>query len=289
MPADPRHVLPEELLGRPYAPELQIAIEAALDAGRIQLDRLGRLERIVHKSAKDVVTEADHASEEAILGLVRAAFPGDHVLAEESGHSSAAAGGAPSDGSAAAGTVDPGHRIWIVDPLDGTVNYANAIPFFCVSIALAVGGRPVVAVVLDPVRGDLYTAIAGEGAFRDGHRIRQPEKARMEDTVCHLALPARGFAKREAAIVRAVRVTRVLGSAALALSYTADGRFDSYVQYRGLSLWDIAAAGLIAEEAGVRVTDPAGAPWFALSMASRSIGILAAAAPHHAALVKLLA
>jgi myo-inositol-1(or 4)-monophosphatase len=289
MPTDPRHVLPEALRGRPYAPELEIAIDAALDAGRIQRDRLGRLERIVHKSAKDVVTEADHASEEAILSLVRAAFPTDHVLAEESGHSSAATGSAPTDGSAASHPVDPGHRIWIVDPLDGTVNYANAIPFFCVSIALAVGGRPVVAVVLDPVRGDLYTAIAGEGAYRDGHRVHQPHKERMEDTVCHLALPKRGFAARESAIVKAVRVTRVLGSAALALSYAADGRFDSYVQYRGLSLWDIAAAGLIAEEAGVRVTDPAGAPWFDLSMASRSIGIVAAGPAHHARLIELLA
>ena len=287
MPHDPRHVMPDELRGLPYAPELEIAIEAALDAGRIQLDRLGRLERIVHKSAKDVVTESDHASEEAILSLIRAAFPSDHVLAEESGHSSAA-GGAPQDGSAAAGTVDPNHRIWIVDPLDGTVNYANALPFYCVSIALAVGGRPVVGVVLDPSRGDLYLAHAGAGAFRDGQRVRDPAKPRLEDVVCHLSLPRRGYVRREAALVRSIRVARNFGSAALALSYTAEGRFDAYIQHGGLSLWDIAAAGLIAEEGGMRVTDVAGGPWFALSMASRSIGIVAASPAHHGRFLDLI-
>ncbi len=271
-----------------WARELAVATEAARAAGRIQVERLGRLERIVYKSAKDVVTEADHLSEETILATIRAAFPGDHFLAEESGHSQAAHPDAPTEGRAASGTVDPGHRIWIIDPLDGTVNYANGIPFFCVSIALVVGGRPTVGVVLDPVRGELYDAVVGGGVHRDGQPVANPAKERLEDAVVHLALPKRGFAAREGGFARAVRVTRVLGSAALALAYSADGRFDAYVQYRGLSLWDVAAAGLIAEEGGLRVTDVDGGPWFTLAMASRSIGIVAAPPAHHERILGLL-
>ncbi len=276
----------DALRGHPLADAHAVAVAAARVAGAIQVERLGRLERIVHKSAKDVVTEADHLSEEAILAAIRAAFPADHILAEESGHSAAEA--APADGAAAHGTVPPDHRIWIVDPLDGTVNYANAIPFFCVSIALAVGGRPAVGVVLDPVRGELWSAVAGVGTWRDGAPVVHPGKERLEDTVTHLALPGRGFVRREEAVKRAVRVARVLGSAALALAYTAEGRFDSYIQYRGLSLWDIAAAGLIAEAAGVRVTDAAGGPWFDLRSATRSIGIVAATPAHHGRILDLI-
>jgi myo-inositol-1(or 4)-monophosphatase len=276
------------MAGAPWEPELRAAVDAARAAGAIQVERLGRLEHVVHKSAKDVVTEADHLSEEVILATVRAAFPDDPFLAEESGHSGSSAGAGPADGSGALGTVDAGHRIWIVDPLDGTVNYANALPFFCASVGLVVGGRPTVGVVLDPVRDELYSAVAGVGAWRNGEPIRHEGKERLVDTVSHVALPSTRWARREHRLRKAIRVGRVFGSAALALAYLADARFDSFIQARGLSLWDIAAAGLIAEQAGATVTDTDGGPWFDLGRASAASGIVAATPAHHATILELL-
>lgn len=287
MPADATTIHPA-MAASPWAAELRAAIEAARRAGAIQMERLGRLEHIVHKSAKDVVTEADHLSEAAILEVIRARFPEDAILAEESGHSGARKGTGPDDGSGAHGAVDATHRIWIVDPLDGTVNYANALPFFCVSVALVVGGRPQLGIVLDPVRDELYSAVRGVGVWRDGAPVAHTGKERLVDTVAHAAFPATGWARREARFRRAIRVGRVLGSAALALAYLADERFDSFIQARGLSLWDIAAAGLIAEQAGATVTDTSGGPWFDLSRRSAASGVIAATPAHHAQILDML-
>src|SRR6185295_10846043 len=121
--------------GEPHAVELALATEVAARAGELLVDRLGRVESLRHKSPKDVVTEVAHLSEELILEAIRATFPKDGILAEESGLASGASG-----------------RVWVVDPLDGTINYANGIPIFCVSIGLVVDGVPSVGVVRDPVR-----------------------------------------------------------------------------------------------------------------------------------------
>jgi myo-inositol-1(or 4)-monophosphatase len=285
VPSDTIH---PSMAGAPWEPELRAAVHAARLAGVIQMERLGRLEHIVHKSAKDVVTEADHLSEEAILGTIRERFPADQILAEESGHSGSKKGRGPSDGSGAAGSVDAAHRIWIVDPLDGTVNYANALPFFCASVGLVVGGQPMVGAVLDPVRDELYSAVRGVGAWRNGEPVHHAGKERLVDTVSHVAFPGTGWARREARFRKAIRVGRVFGSAALALAYLADDRFDSFIQARGLSLWDIAAAGLIAEESGAIVTDTAGGPWFDLSRRSAASGVVAASPAHHAEIIRML-
>jgi myo-inositol-1(or 4)-monophosphatase len=253
--------------------ELRVAEEAARAAGRIQVERYEHLERIVHKSEKDVVTEVDHLCEETILATIGAAFPEDAVLAEESGRSGRRSG---SD------------RTWVVDPLDGTVNYANGIPYFAVSIALVVGDRPVLGVVLDPLRDELFSAVRGQGARLDGQPISHPPKERLVDAVVHLGLPRTGFARRNARIRRAVRITRSMGSATLALTYVANARFDAYVQWAGLSTWDVCAAGLIAEEGGAQVTAPDGGPWFGLAMPTRSIGIVAAAPSLHGAFLAML-
>ena len=252
--------------------ELHVAVEAARVAGEIQVERYERLEQIVHKSEKDVVTEVDHLSEEAILRIIGAAFPDDGFLAEESGDSG-----------------PRGARLWVIDPLDGTVNYANGIPFFSVSIGLVVDGEPVLGVVLDPVRRELFHAISGGGAFRDGHLIRNPGKERLGDTVVHLSLPRSGFARQTARFRKAVRITRQMGSATLAMTYLANGRFDAYVQWQGLSTWDICAAGVIAIEGGAVVTSRLGNRWFDLGMPSKSIGIVAAPPRHHAAVLGMLA
>jgi myo-inositol-1(or 4)-monophosphatase len=260
------------------ATELELAIDAARRAGRVQMERYERLERIVHKSEHDVVTEVDKLSEDLILGAIRETFPDDAFLAEESGQSQSL------DAARASATG----RVWIIDPLDGTVNYANGIPIFCVSIALAVGGRPTLGVLFDPVRDELYTAEAGRGACLDGVAIGQPPKEKLSDLVISLSLPPHGFARREGRIRKRIRVSRVLGSASLSLVWVSNGRFDAFVQPRGLSLWDVAAAGLIAAEGGATVTDGEGGPWFDLSRKPRGVGIVAAPPAHHPTLLELI-
>jgi len=267
--------------GRPAdrSDELAFAVDLAARAGALQMDRYERLERIDLKSAKDVVTEADHLSEALILDAIRARFPDDALLAEETGGHDARAGEAPTSGIG---------RAWVVDPLDGTINYANGIPFFCVSIALVEAGRPVVGVVHDPARGDTFAATAGGGARLNGVEIAPSRKERLSDFVVSLALSGRGVGSRVGAVRKAIRVSRNMGSAALALAYVANGRFDAFAQQGGLSTWDIAAAGLIAEASGALVTDLAGGPWFDVGRTPRSIGLLAAPSGHHGELLRLV-
>lgn len=270
-----------------YNAELTVAIEAVRAAAAIQVERYERLEHIVKKSARDVVTEADHLSEEAIIATIGRAFPDDHVLAEESGHSESSAGTGPVDGSGSSAPVDDTHRIWVIDPLDGTVNYAAGIPHFCTSVGLVVGGVPTVGVVLDPMRGDLFSAVLGQGAYLDGQPIHAFE-GDLGDAVISMALPPSGFTRRDLAVRKAVRVPRSMGSAALGLAWVGNGRFGAFVQWRGLSLWDIAAAGLVAAEGGATVTSIDGGPWFDITRATRATGIVAAPGPHHATLLGLL-
>jgi myo-inositol-1(or 4)-monophosphatase len=263
-----------------FARELAFALDVAERAGRLLMDRYERVERVDYKSARDVVTEVDHLSEELILGAVRSAFPGDAILAEESGEHHAVEGGAPTDGRG---------RTWVVDPLDGTINYANGIPFFCVSVALVVDGRPVVGLIHDPTRNETFTATADGPAMLAGRPIAASSKERLSDFVVSMALSGRAVAARTRVVRRAIRVPRSMGSAALALAYVANGRFDAFVQQGGLSTWDIAAAGLIAERGGALVTDMAGGPWFDIARGPKSIGVLAAPAAYHAELLRLIA
>jgi myo-inositol-1(or 4)-monophosphatase len=253
------------------ARELETAVEAARAAATIQMDLYERIESVDFKSEKDVVTEADHRSEEAILEIIGKAFPADAFLAEESGESGQIA-----------------DRLWVIDPLDGTVNYANGIPFFAVSIGLCIDGQPTLGVVLDPTRDELFTAVTGGGAFLDGRRIRNPGR-RLSDAVVSLGLPSRGFGQQYREIRKRVRITRAMGSATLSLTYVANGRFDAYAQWTKLSVWDICAAGVIAIEGGAVLTSVLGNAWFDVGMPSKSIGIAAAAPEHHQTLLELLA
>jgi fructose-1,6-bisphosphatase/inositol monophosphatase family enzyme len=269
--------------------ELDVAVDAARRAGRIQMELYERLERIVHKSERDVVTEADGLSEELIIAAIRNAFPEDAVLAEESGRSTGVVvkdDDSREPGTSAAGAAE--HRLWVIDPLDGTINYANGIPVFCVSIGLVIDGRPSVGVIHDPARDEMFTAIVGQGARLDGNPVRHPAKPKLSDAVVSLALPASRFALRERRIRKAIRVSRNLGSASLSLAYVSNGRFDATIQSGGLNLWDVAAAGLIAQEAGARVSAPDGRPWFDLAYGPKSVGVLAAAPAHHATLMEML-
>jgi myo-inositol-1(or 4)-monophosphatase len=261
-----------------HAADLAFAQHQARRAGQLLMASYGRVERIDRKSKRDVVTEVDYASEQLIIDAIRRAHPGDAVLAEESGHHDRTG----PDGRATG-------RIWVVDPLDGTVNYANGIPYFCVSIGLVVDGRPTVGVVLDPLRDDCYAATADGPTTLNGERVGASRKEALGDFVVSLAIIGRGGIGRERRLGREIRIPRRMGSAALSLAYVGSGRFDALVQNGGLSLWDVAAAGLIAERSGATVSDLKGGPWWDPRRRSAMVSIVAAPQPHHAALLALLA
>jgi myo-inositol-1(or 4)-monophosphatase len=274
---------PARSRGEPQlADELAFALEVAARAGRLLMERYEHVEQIDYKSARDVVTEVDHMSEALILEAIRRAWPGDGILAEESGEHAGTTGVAKTPQTLSRG------RTWVVDPLDGTINYANGIPMFCVSIALVIDGRPGVGVVHDPTRNETFSAAVGGSARLDGRPVTASDKDKLSDYVISMALGGRSVATRARNVRKAIRVPRSMGSAALALAYVANGRFDAFVQQGGLSAWDVAAAGLIAERAGATVTDLVGGPWFDLAHPPRSLGVLAAPSPHHGALLELI-
>jgi myo-inositol-1(or 4)-monophosphatase len=275
-------VSPSPTVARPpseFDDDLEFATAIVVTAGRLIMDRYERVERVDYKSARDIVTEVDHLSEELIIDAIRARFPDDAILAEESGAHPASKGEAPTSGTG---------RVWIIDPVDGTVNYANGIPTFCVSIGLVLDGRPAVGVVLDPTRSESFAATADGPATLNGRPILASGKEKLSDFVISMSLSGLRAPSRARNVRKAIRISRNMGSAALALAYVANGRFDAFVQQGGLSAWDVAAAGLIAERGGARVTAMDGGPWFDLARGPRSIGILAAPAGHHEALLGLV-
>jgi myo-inositol-1(or 4)-monophosphatase len=261
------------------AGDLDFARDLACRAGAILMDRYERLEQIDHKSARDVVTEADHLSEALIVEAIQARYPTDAILAEETGEHRAVAGEAPRSGRG---------RVWIVDPLDGTVNYANGIPVFCVSIGLVVDGVPSVGVIVDPTRDEWFGATADGPAQLDGRPIHASVKDKLSDFVISMSLSGRTAVSRSRNVRKLIRISRSMGSAALALAYVGNGRFDAFVQQGGLSAWDVAAAGLIAERGGARVSAVDGGAWFDLARGPRSMGILAAPQPHYDTLLALI-
>jgi myo-inositol-1(or 4)-monophosphatase len=261
-----------------WADELAFATDLARRAGSLLTGSYERLERIDYKSKRDVVTNADYASEHLVIDAIRARYPDDAILAEESGEH---AGMLRDDGSR-------NGRTWVIDPLDGTVNYANGIPFYCVSIGLVVDDRPTVGVVLDPARDDLYAAAVDGPATLGGMPVIVSTKETLSDYVVSLAVIGRGGLSRERRIAPRIRIHRRMGSAALALAYVANGRFDAFVQNGGLSPWDVASSGLIAERAGAVVTDLRGGPWWNPKVGAPRINVVAAPRAQHQPLLDLL-
>lgn len=212
-------------------------------AGGILRAGYQREHEINYKGVIDLVTEIDHQSEAYLLGEINARFPESHIVAEESG-------------------VTEGNRdaIWYIDPLDGTVNYAHNIPFFCVSIAFASGGTTRLAAVYEPMRDEMFTAERGKGAFLNGHPLRPSAATELQRSLLVTGFPYDAWNTPQDNFANFTRLgkrsqgVRRLGSAALDTCYVAAGRFDGYWEL-SLKPWDIAAAGLIAEEAGARVTN----------------------------------
>ena len=226
------------------------AVELAREAGAILRQGFGRAHHPEHKGRIDLVTEYDRRAEKLLLERIRTRFPGHAVLAEESGAHAV-----------------PGSTVrWIIDPLDGTTNFAHNYPFFGVSIAAELEGRLVAGAVFDPVREEMFSAADGQGATLDGRRLRVSDVERLEDALLVTGFP---YDVREhpelilphfhAFLVRAQGVRRD-GSAALNLCYLACGRFDGFWE-RHLSPWDVAAGVVIVREAGGTVTNYTGGPW----------------------------
>jgi myo-inositol-1(or 4)-monophosphatase len=248
---------------------LDLACEVAVAAGRLLIGSGGRPEVVATKSSPtDVVTEADEAAEALIRGLIGEKRPHDRILGEEGGETGPAG---------AAGGGEGGSVRWIVDPLDGSVNYLYGLPDWAVSIAAEVDGTVVAGAVFVPRRDELYSARLGAGAWLSsgaldwrGEDTGSPTKlAANHDVQLAAALVATGFGyaagRREIqgevlrAVLPRVRDIRRGGSAAVDLCSVASGTVDAYYE-RGVNLWDIAAGGLIAAEAGAQVTGLHGRP-----------------------------
>lgn len=224
---------------------LAVAVEAAVSAGRLQLKYFGRDLQIRKKGVIDLVTEADLAVEQDIRDRVARYFPSHVFLGEEAAQS--------------APTSTSPYR-WIVDPIDGTTNFAHGLPLFCVSIALEIDGRVDVGVVYVPVGDELFTAERGEGARLNGRRIHVTRETSLIDSLLVTGFPpqANDAQDEQLAIfgefLSRARAVRRLGSAALDLASVAAGRFDGFWE-RSLHGWDVAAGALLVEEAGGRITD----------------------------------
>jgi myo-inositol-1(or 4)-monophosphatase len=256
---------------------LRIAVDAASEAGRLLASWRGdeRPEVIETKSSPtDVVTEMDRRSEALIIRRIRAFRPGDTVLGEEGGQTTGGPDGSGGPGESAdpGDRDDPGRVRWVVDPLDGTVNYLYGLPDWAVSIAAEVDGLVLAGVVEVPRYGETFTAVAGQGAWL--HRDGNPESPGTAVSLrctggvgLGQALVATGFGydsgRRRvqgevvAALLPHVRDIRRGGSAAVDLCSVAAGRLDAFFE-RGLNYWDYAAGGLIAREAGAVVGGLAG-------------------------------
>ncbi|MEO8004438.1 MAG: inositol monophosphatase family protein [Betaproteobacteria bacterium] len=225
-------------------PMLNIAVKAARRAGGIISRASENLDvlTIKHKSLNDLVSEVDRAAEEAIIDVIKAAYPDHAILAEESGASG------------------DSEYVWIIDPLDGTTNFLHGFPQYCVSIGLYHKGIPTHGVIFDPTRNDLYTASRGRGAFLNDKRLRVSKRDKLIDGLIGTGFPFRIIADLDAyhAMLRDVMTkcagVRRPGAAALDLAAVAAGRFDGFWEI-GLSPWDMAAGALLVTEAGGLVTD----------------------------------
>jgi len=227
----------------------QHAVQIAQQAGALVMEHFGKAHQIDHKAKHDVVTEADKAAEELIVPALRAAYPSHHFVGEEGGSS-----GAP---------IEEAEYRWYIDPIDGTTNFAAHIPHFCTSIALAdKHNQPLLGVVYDPSRNELFVAERGVGATLNDRPISVSETDDMDSAVVVTGFPydratgENNFSQFEYFAPR-VRGIRRFGSAALDMCWVACGRVDAYWEWR-INRWDFFAAWLVAAEAGGTVTDFSG-------------------------------
>jgi myo-inositol-1(or 4)-monophosphatase len=227
---------------------LDFAAETAVAAGRLLAERLGGPNVIREKGPRDLVTDADLASQALIVERLNSRYPAHTIWGEEGERPASLAG-----------------SLWIVDPLDGTTNYAHRIPVFGVTLALAEDGVIRLGVVYDPLRDHLFTAKRGKGAWLNGERIQVSQTSNLAQAVVNCdwgrSPQARAHTTASTNILASnVMTLRSLGSSVLAICYVAAGWVDAYFSY-SLMPWDLVAPALCVQEAGGRVTDFNGQPW----------------------------
>jgi myo-inositol-1(or 4)-monophosphatase len=228
---------------------LETAIDLCRAAGDILNYYADREKLVEFKGHANLVTIADKKSEELIIGGILNRYPSHSILAEESG------------------TMQPGAAVkWIIDPLDGTTNFAHGYPFYCVSIAVEEQGEVICGAVYDPVRDEMFSAARGAGTYRNGERVKVSDVASLSQALLITGFPY-NFRERLDTVIGqfgkflvASQAVRRGGSAALDLCYVASGRLDGFWELY-LQPWDTAAGRLILEEAGGRVTDFKGGPF----------------------------
>ena len=217
---------------------LEIAIAAAKAGGEVLMDKFGTTLRVEHKGEVDLVTEADQAAEAAIVSLIRKRCPAHDILAEEEDY----------------------HRqqqefCWIIDPLDGTTNYAHGFPWFAVSVALERKGEVIVGVVYNPCNDEIYTAVSGEGAWLNGKQLFVSSTVSIDQSLLATGFP---YDRKQSKannydnfinFQQVAQACRRPGAASLDLACTAAGRFDGYWEMK-LKPWDVAAGQLLVSEAG---------------------------------------
>jgi myo-inositol-1(or 4)-monophosphatase len=227
----------------------QVALGAAYHSGQILCQYYGQLKHVEKKGAIDLVTEADLTSEKTVKMIIQDKYPDHGIVAEESGIQT---------------TQTPYE--WIIDPLDGTTNYAHQIPIFAVSIAFVVEKHPVVGIVYNPVSQDLFTAIKGQGAYYNRQSIKVSQRKDLHESVLVTGFPYNlkeiidPLMIRFSNCLQAAQAVRRLGAAALDLCFIASGRFEGFWE-QNLKPWDTAAGMLIAQEAGSHITNFSNEPY----------------------------
>lgn len=222
---------------------LDFAIDLAHRAGAILRAGQERARSVSFKRQADLVTDIDKASEELIVAAISARFPDHGIMAEE--------------GSAAAGA---GEYTWVIDPLDGTLNYVRGMPIYCVSIGLLRRGELFIGVVYDPTRNELFAGEAGRGAFCNGRRLQVSDTAALSHSMLSTGFPYDRFSRADnnleqfGRLLMKARDIRRPGAAALDLASVAAGRSDAHWEL-GLAPWDTAAGALLVREAGGTLSD----------------------------------
>lgn len=223
----------------------EVARQAVFEAGRLIQEEIGTISssRVRHKAPFDYVTDVDRRCEDLITEIIAGGFPSHHIVAEET----------------------PGEEVgngttWIIDPLDGTTNFIHGFPFVAVSIAVCEDRKPILGLVFDPLRDELFVARTGQGATLNGSPIRVADSAPLDQSLIATGFPHRirqiidPYMNMFRAVFPRVSGIRRAGSAALDLAYVASGRVDGFWE-AGLKAWDVAAGSLLVTEAGGHVTD----------------------------------
>ncbi len=228
---------------------LEFAVDLAFEAGRIQKERYRQRHSIFHKGEIDIVTDVDLACQERLISLIAQRFPKDRVISEEKENV----------------YEGEGNR-WIIDPIDGTTNYAHGYPFFCVSVAYETAGRVTCGVVYNPIFDELFFAEEGKGSYLNGMKLEVSETGDLKKSLLVTGFPydittsSMNNVDNFVSFLHRAQAVRRDGSAALNLAYVAAGRFESFWELK-LNPWDVAAGVLIVKEAGGVVTDFGGSPF----------------------------